>query len=392
VDSGLTKLGTTPWILTVEMVQSSLANSMRIRSSIEATDVLTTLLSVVLLFVEFPSNVVGTGKPGDSGEGRAAAMAEINGPFDVVIDASNGLIFSDTGNHRIKRVDLKSGDMKVVAGSGSRGFSGDGGPAKLAKLDEPYGLAVDAGGTIYFADRLNRRVRMIEAGTGTIRTVAGNGAKTYSGDGGPATEAGLVEPNGLALDGSDRLLIADVADHRIRAVDLKTGRISTLAGTGKAKHDGDGGPARAASIHGARAVKVGPDGTIWILERQGNSLRAIDRRTGTISTRAGTGKAGYSGDDGPALEAIFNGPKELCLDASGNVYVVDTENHAIRRIDVKSGRITTVAGDGHRGGEAGGCPDFAARLDRPHGAAMTRDGALLIGDTGNHRILKFVLP
>ncbi len=339
-----------------------------------------------------PANVVGTGKPGDSGEAGLAAKAQINGPFDVAFDPSGDLVFSDSNNHRIKRVDRNDGTIHTVAGVGKAGFSGDGGPAVSARLNEPYGLAIDTRGSIYFADRLNRRVRKVEPATGIITTVAGDGTKMFSGDDGPAADAGLVEPNGVALDGKGRLFIADVADHRIRAVDLTTGTISTFAGNGKGKHSGDGGPARVASIHGARAVRVGPDGTVWVLERQGNTLRAIDAKTGVISTRAGTGKAGYSGDDGPALEATFNGPKELCLDKAGNVYVVDTENHAVRRIDFKTGRITTVAGDGHRGGEVGGCPDFAFRLDRPHGAAVAPDGSIVIGDSGNHRVFKVVIP
>jgi DNA-binding beta-propeller fold protein YncE len=197
--------------------------------------------------------------------------------------------------------------------------------------------------------------------------------------------AGLVEPNGVALDSRGHLYIADVASHRVRLVDLHKGTISTFAGDGKAKHSGDGGQARLASIYGARAVEVGPDGTVWILERQGNTLRAVDPMSGVITTRVGTGKTGYTGDGGLATEATFNGPKELCLDRAGNIYVVDTENHAIRRIDAKTQRITTVAGDGHRPGreENSATTD---RLDRPHGVAEAPDGSIVIGDTGNNRI------
>ncbi len=162
--------------------------------------------------------------------------------------------------------------------------------------------------------------------------------------------------------------------------------ITTFAGDGRGRHAGDGGPAVSASIHGARAVEVGPDGTVWILERQGNSLRAVGPKTGIISTRAGTGAAGYSGDGGPAIECKFNGPKELCLDTSGNVFVVDTENHAIRRIDARTGRITTVAGDGRRPDRATDDPATTDHLDRPHGVAIAPDGSLVVGDTGNHRL------
>jgi sugar lactone lactonase YvrE len=331
-------------------------------------------------------NAAGTGKPGASGDGDPAAIAQLNQPFDVAYDAAGNLYVSDTGNHRIRRIDAKNGTISTVAGSGKKGFSGDGGPATQALLDEPYGICLDDRGNLYFADRLNRRVRLVDAATGRISTVAGDGSNASSGDGGPAAKAGLIEPNGVALDGKGRLYIADVAAHRIRVVDLATGTISTYAGDGRGRHAGDGGPAATASIHGARAVEVGPDGTVWILERQGNTLRAVDPRTGTITTRAGTGKAGYTGDGGPAIEATFNGPKELCLDRAGNLFVVDTENHAIRRIDAASGRITTVAGDGHRPTKGQDDPGTTDRLDRPHGVVVAADGSIVVGDTGNHRV------
>lgn len=342
------------------------------------------LLSALLVPGE---NLAGTGRRGDADDGGPAATARLNQPFDVAYDPEGNLFLTDTGNHKIRRVDARTGRMTTVAGSGKKGFGGDGGPAAAALLDEPYGLAIDASGNLFFADRLNRRVRRVDAATGIITTVAGDGSGAHSGDGGPAPRAGLVEPNGVALDGKGRLFIADVADHRIRVVDLATGIITTFAGDGRGRHSGDGGPASAASIHGARAVEVGRDGTVWVLERQGNSLRAVDPRTKIITTRAGTGKMGYSGDDGPATEARLNGPKELCLDRSGNVFVVDTENHAIRRIDAATGRITTVAGDGHPPGPADD-RGTVERLDRPHGVAVSSDGALVIADTNNHRVRK----
>ncbi|HEY2158958.1 MAG TPA: hypothetical protein VGH33_25230 [Isosphaeraceae bacterium] len=351
------------------------------------------MLLVALLIVALPrsgENVAGTGRAGDSGDGGPAQSAGLNQPFDVAYDAKGNLFLSDTGNHRVRRIDLRSGTITTVAGTGKKGFGGDGGPATDALLDEPYGLAVDERGNLYFADRLNRRIRTIDAETGRIRTVAGDGSKAFSGDGGPAIAAGLVEPNGVALDGKGRLYIADVADHRVRVVDLGTGKIATFAGDGRGRHSGDEGPAASASIHGARAVEVGPDGTVWILERQGNTLRAVDPKTGVITTRAGTGRTGYSGDGGPAVECRFNGPKELCLDRAGNIYVVDTENHAIRRIDAATGRITTVAGDGHRPAPGAEQPATADRLDRPHGVVVAADGSIVIGDTGNHRIRKVV--
>lgn len=335
------------------------------------------------------ATVVGTGRKGYSGDGGPAAQAELNMPFDVAFDTEGNLYLSDTFNHCIRRVDGKTGLITTVAGNGTRGFSGDGGSAVKAQFDEPYGVVLDAQGNLFVADRLNRRVRRVDARTGSIATVAGNGSKRSSGDGGPAAEAGLVEPNGVALDPSGRrLFIADVADHRVRVVDLDSGRIATFAGTGQGKHTGDGGPASAASIFGARAVEVGADGTVFILERQGHRLRGVDPRTGIITTRAGTGAKGYAGDGGPALEATFDGPKELAIDRNGDLLIVDTENHAIRRIDARTGLIRTVAGSGRRGGGGDGGPAISAQLDRPHGVAAGPAGTLVIGDTGNHRIRK----
>lgn len=336
---------------------------------------------------------IGNGKQGYSGDGGPAAAAMLDQPFDVTIDPQGRVIFSDTFNHRIRRFDPKSGHVETIAGSGLKGFSGDGGPATKAAMNEPYGVKIDKPGeNLYIVDRLNLRVRRVNLKSGVIDTVAGTGKAIYSGDGGPAAKAGLVEPNGAALgpssDGPDtRLYISDVRGHRIRVVDLKTGVIDTFAGTGQAKHDGDGGLARKAGIFGARAVAVGPEGNVYIVEREGHSLRVVDGKSGIIRTIAGTGKKGDSGDGGPAGKATFNGPKELCVAPDGSaVYVVDTENHKIRRVDLKTGLIFTAAGSGERGPSGDGGAANKAQLDRPHGVAVDKAGRLWIGDTNNHRI------
>jgi DNA-binding beta-propeller fold protein YncE len=334
------------------------------------------------------TTAVGTGEKGFAGDGGAATAALLNGPFDVAFDGAGNLYFSDTFNHRIRRVDARTGVISTVAGNGEARYSGDGGPATSAELNEPYGIVLDQAGNLYIADRLNRRVRRVDAVTGIITTLAGTGEAAYSGDGGPAAEAGLAEPNGLALDADERrLYVADVADHRVRVIDLHTGSINTFAGTGKAEHNGDGGPARQAGIFGARAVKLGSDGTVYILERQGSSLRTVDPKTGIVRTVAGTGARGYSGDGGPALAAVFDAPKEMAIDRDASVLIVDTENHAIRRFDPRAGTVTAVAG-GRQGSGGDGGPATAAGLDRPHGAVVGPDGAIYIGDTNNHRIRK----
>ncbi|MBO0735920.1 MAG: hypothetical protein J2P48_05045 [Alphaproteobacteria bacterium] len=335
------------------------------------------------------TTAVGTGEKGYRGDGGPAARALLNGPFDVGFDADGNLCFSDTFNHCIRRVDARSDIISTIAGCGEAGYSGDGGPATRARFNEPYGIAVDRSGNVYVADRHNHCVRRIDAASGIATTFAGNGSSGSGGDNGAASRAAMVEPNGLALDpGQTRLFIADVADHRVRVVDLTSGTIRTFAGTGEAEHRGDGGPAAMAGIHGARAVKVAADGTVYILERQGSTLRAVDPRSGIITTVAGTGARAYGGDDGPALAAAFNAPKELTIDHQGNLLVVDTENHLIRRIDINTKTVAAIAGCGRPGGGGDGGPALDASLDRPHGAAVAADGSIYIGDTNNHRIRK----
>src|SRR5712691_1169009 len=334
------------------------------------------------------TTAVGTGEKGFAGDGGPAMAALLHGPFDVAFDAAGNLYFSDTFNNRIRRVDATSRVISTIAGNGDKGYSGDGSPATEAALNEPYGIVLDRAGNLYTADRLNRRVRRIDAASGVITTLAGTGEAAYGGDGGPAARAALAEPNGLAFDAvQQHLYITDVADNRVRVIDLAAGTIATFAGTGAAEHSGDGGKASVAGTFGARAVKVGADGTVYILERQGSSLRAVDPATGIITTIAGTTARGYGGDGGSALDAVFDAPKEMAIDRDGSLLIVDTENHAIRRIDRVSGIVTNVAG-GRQGGGGDGGPATAAGLDRPHGAVVGPDGAIYIGDTNNHRVRK----
>jgi DNA-binding beta-propeller fold protein YncE len=333
------------------------------------------------------STVAGTGAQGYAGDGAAATQALLNNPFDLAFDPDGNLCFSDTFNHCIRRIDARSGVITTIAGTGERGFAGDDGPAIRAQMNEPYGIVIDRSGNVYVADRKNGRVRRIDGATGVITTLAGDGSGRFSGDGGPSSQAGLAEPNGLALDRDHRrLFIADVADHRVRVIDLASGIITTFAGTGNASHAGDGGSAASADIFGARAVALAPDGALYILERQGSSLRRVC--DGIIDTVAGTGARGYDGDGGDARQAVFNAPKEMAVDPGGNVFIVDTENHAIRLIDAQSWIVTTIAGNGEAGPGGDGGPAASARLARPHGAVIGSDGAVYIGDSENHRVRK----
>jgi streptogramin lyase len=324
------------------------------------------------------STVAGTGEPGRSGDGGPAMQARLNNPFDLAFDPAGNLVFSDTFNHCLRRIDARSGDIATIAGTGERGFSGDGGPATSAQFNEPYGVTIDRAGTIYIADRLNKCVRRIDGADNIITTVAGATS--------PSDQT-LVEPNGLALDPTHRLLyIADVADHRVRMLEAAAGVLTNFAGTGVGRHAGDGGPVTEADIFGARAVAAAADGTVYILERQGSALRRV--RNGMIETVAGTGACAYSGDGHDASLAAFNAPKEIALDADGNILIVDTENHVIRRIDARTWIVTTIAGSGLAGGGGDGGPATQAGLARPHGAVVGADGAIYIGDSENHRIRK----
>jgi len=351
------------------------------------------MLTITLLMFSLAeptiTSPVGTGEKGFAGDGGPAAKAKLDQPFDVAFDRAGNLFFSDTNNHRVRKVDAKTGIISTVAGNGKKGFGGDGGPATDAMLNEPYGLCFDANDNLYIVDRLNFCLRSVSAKTGAISTIAGTGGKAgFAGDGGPAGKARFKEPNGVCFDGGHTLYIADVADQRIRAVDLTSGAISTAAGSGVKKSAGDGGPLKNASFAGPRAVAFGPDQGLYVVEREGNCVRRIDFRQQTIERFAGTGKKGFTGDGGKALDATFDGPKEIDIDKDGNVFVVDTENEAIRRIDVKTGIITTVVGKGKTktpGLGDGGKPTDAT-LGRPHGVPIGPDGSISIGDTNSHRI------
>ena len=335
------------------------------------------------------SAFAGTGEKGFAGDGGPATAAKLDQPFDVAFDRAGNLYFSDTFNHRIRRVNRQTGIIDTVVGNGKKGFGGDGGPPVDAMLNEPYGIEFDTDNNLYIVDRLNYCIRRVDGMAGTISTVAGTGGKSgYGGDGGPANKAGFKEPNGLCLDLAGKLYVADVADQRVRVVDLKSGIITTFAGNGTKASAGDGGPLEKATFAGPRAVAFGPDQCLYVVEREGNCVRRVDIAKGTIERFAGTGKKGYTGDGGKALDATFDGPKEIDIDKVGNVYVVDTENEAIRRIDAKTGIVTTVAGKGKSKtpGLGDGGPATAATLGRPHGVAVGPDGALYIGDRNSHRI------
>ncbi len=340
------------------------------------------------------ATVAGTGRKGYAGDGGKSTAALLNEPFHCELDGRGHLYVAEAMNHCVRKVDLKTGVITTVAGSGMKGYSGDGGKATRATFHEPYAVVVDEADNLFIVDRLNVVVRKVDGSTGVVTTVAGNGKQGFAGDDGPGADAMLREPNDCCLDGKGGLLIADVADWRIRRLDLKTGVITTFAGVGKAKVAtktkigraacGDGGQADKAILVGARAVCVDGKGNTFVCEREGSAVRKIDAK-GVITTIAGTGEWGFSGDGGDAKAAVFAGPKGIRCDKQGHLYVVDCENHCIRKIDAKTIVVTNVAG-GRKGTGGDHGPATKAGMDRPHGCVVDAHGLLYIADTNNHRV------
>ena len=314
----------------------------------------------------------------DGGDGGPATAAYLNFPRGVAVDGAGNLYF-DSGN-LIRKVDA-TGVISTVAGGGSS--LGDGGPAVEAQLNAPEGVALDGAGNLYFADRDNHRIRKVDA-AGVITTVAGDGRSGYSGDGGAAVAARLDTPFDVAADGAGNLYIA--TGNRIRKVDA-AGVITTVAGAGRSGSGGDGGPAVAAQLDDPEGVAVDGAGNLYIADRDNHRIRKVDA-AGVITTVAGSGRFGSAGGDGgAAVAARLWEPSGVAVDGAGNLYIADRRNDRIRKVDA-AGVITTVAGDGTEGFGGDGGPATAAQLDGPRGVALDGAGNLYIADTGNHRIRK----
>ena len=326
----------------------------------------------------FIDTVAGNGTHGYSGDEGLATSALLHYPRAVAIDAAGNVYIAD--DQRIRKV-TATGIITTVAGKGTPGYSGDGGPATLAQLKYPAGVAVDAAGNLYIADSSNSSVRKVTAGI--ISTVAGNGTAGYSGDGGPAASAQLNYPQGLALDTAGNLYIADGYNNRIRKV-TTDGIIFTIAGGGTGG-SGDGGPAISAFIPDPHGIAIDAAGALYITDWSNSRIRKVTT-DGVIDTVAGNGSFGYSGDDGPATSAQLGSPFGLAVDAIGNLYIADTNNSRIRK--VTDGVIRTVAGNRTYGyaGDAG--PATLAQLSAPFGLAVDAAGNLFVADTNNSRIRK----
>jgi len=301
----------------------------------------------------------------------------------VYVDRKKDLYWADFGSDRILMLDRRSSTVSVVAGNGVKGHSGDSGSAKSAQLSAPHEVRFDRGGNMLVAERDANVIRVIDGRSGLISTLVGTGMPGFGGDGGPSEKAQLKQPHSIALDRRDNLYICDIQNNRVRCRDSATGLLTTFAGNGEMTDTPDEAPL-AASLHGPRSIDIGPDGTMYLILREGNKVFSIDPVAKTLRRIAGTGVKGYAGDKGPARDAQWNGPKGIAYAPDGSLYISDTENHVIRRISLHDGRVATVAGTGQRGDGPDGDP-LGCALARPHGV-FVHDGLLYIGDSENHRI------
>jgi DNA-binding beta-propeller fold protein YncE len=342
------------------------------------------LKTMILAFVPAPafaapsvSTIIGNGSAGYSNQ-------QVSNPYGVMIGPDGALYFCDLDNQRIRRLDLKTRETTPIAGNGQRTYGGDGGPAPEGSLNMPHEIAFDTRRNIYIAERDNHVVRKIDAKTRVLSTFAGTGVAGFSGDGGPAAKAQLRQPHSIAVDPAGRLLICDIGNHRIRSVDFSTGVIETYGGTGERQPTPDGAPLKGTPLNGPRTMVLDYDGMIYLALREGNAIYRINRKASTLHHLAGTGEQGYSGDGGPARQAKLAGPKGLAY-GGGRLYVADTESHVIRSINLKTNVITTVLGTGTRGDGPETDP-LQCRLSRPHGIFVDRAGTLYVGDSEAHRI------
>lgn len=330
------------------------------------------------------STFAGTGVKGGGGDGGPATAAQIDNPFGVVRGPDGAIWFCEYTGQRIRRV-APDGTISTIAGTGAKGYSGDGGPALQATFNLPHELRFDANGDLYIVDMTNHVVRKIDMKTKVITTIAGTGVAGYSGDGGPAVKAQFKQPHSIQFGPEGDLYVCDIGNHVIRKIDMKSGTISTFAGTGKAGATPDGAPISGTPLKGPRSLDFDPQGNLWLATREGNQVFKFDLKGEKIHHIAGTGAKGFTGHGGPAKEATLSGPKGISVDAEGNVWLADCESHSIRMIDMKTGKIELIAGLNEKGDGPDGDP-LKCKMARPHGVFCDADGTVFVGDSESHRV------
>lgn len=330
------------------------------------------------------STFAGTGQQGFSGDGGPATEAKIDNPFGVVRGPDGALWFCEYTGQRIRKV-TSDGKIQTMAGNGQKGYSGDGGSALQASFNLPHEIRFDKEGNYYIADMTNHAIRRVDAKTGIITTLAGTGQAGYAGDGGPANKAQLKQPHSIQFDPKGDLYICDIGNHVIRKVEMKTGTISTFAGTGKPGPTPDGSPIAGTPLKGPRSMDFDAAGNLWLATREGNQVFKFDLTAGKIHWVAGTGASGFTGNGGPAKLATLKGPKGIAIDREGNAWLADTESHTVRVIDAKTGNLELVAGTGEKGDGPDGDP-LKCKMARLHGVFVDSDGSVFIGDSETHRV------
>jgi len=337
--------------------------------------------------------LAGNGAAGDlPSTGSPALEAPVDLPFGVENGPDGALYITTVGTHRVLRLDRKSGRLTSVAGSGRPGYSGDGGPAAAAMLNEPYEVRFDSRGNMLILEMQSHLVRRVAAKDGTISTLAGDGTAGYSGDGGPAREARFRDPHSIILDDRDNIYISDLSNHRVRRIDAGSGRIETIVGNGQRALPQEGGMAREQPFLTPQGLAI-KGGHLWVASVAGHSVWRLHLKSGRIHRVSGTGKKGHTGDGGDPLEATFDGPRGIYRHASGTLYVVEGENNVIRALDLERSSIRTVAGAGparHTFAGDGG-PATSAPIWQPHGLCAGPKGSLIFSDTRNHRV-RALLP
>ena len=332
--------------------------------------------------------IAGTGVAGyepEGPDGLVATQTPVNNPYGIVVGPDGALYFCEVDTGRTRRMDLGTVRLTTVSGNGEAAYAGDGEPALTASFSAPHEIRFDRDGHLFVVERDAHVVRRVDARTGLVSTVAGTGEAGFSGDGGPAVEAQLRQPHSIAFNAEGNLFVCDIGNGRVREVNRRTGSISTLAGTGDREPTPDEGPLQGTPLRGPRSIDTDDEGNAYLVLREGNAVFRLDTRAGRLQRIAGTGERGFTGDEGPGLAATFNGPKGIAYSASDqSLYIVDTENHAVRRLSLETGMLDTVLGTGERGDGPDGDP-LACKLARPHGV-FVHQGVMYVTDSENHRV------